>query len=159
MLTHARSYLNPLQAGGGGGRRRPFGSARGGRRPFGSALGGRRGGYFLISFSGFAIDRSKKYVKTIRNHIKFDAVDPQAAADNHPPPPGHNGQVYGTLQPPKPRQIVTASWNVDACTILPQPFVGGRRPFGSARGGRRPFGSVWPPTGRLAGEFLRILCL
>ena len=26
----------------GGGRRRPFGSARGGRRPFGSARGGRR---------------------------------------------------------------------------------------------------------------------
>ena len=64
------------------------------------------GGYSLDIFSGFAIDRSKKYIKTINIHIKIDAVDPQAAADNHPLP-GHNGQVYATLQPPKPRQIVT----------------------------------------------------
>ena len=46
---------------------------------------------FLVFFSGFANDRSKKYIKTIRNYIKIDAVDPQAAADNPPPPPGHNG--------------------------------------------------------------------
>ena len=45
--------------------------------------------YFLYIFSGFAIDRSKKYIKTIKNHKKIDAVDPQAAADN--PPPGNNG--------------------------------------------------------------------
>ena len=32
-----------------------------------------------------------------------------------------------TLQPPKPRQIVTVPGKVDACTILPQPFAGGRR--------------------------------
>ena len=49
------------------------------------------GVYFLYIFSGFAIDRSKKYIKTINNHMKIDAVDPQAAADNCPPPPGHNG--------------------------------------------------------------------
>ena len=63
------------------------------------------GGIFSI-FLGFAIDRSKKYIKTIKHHMKIDAVDPQAAANNHPPPPGHNGWVYGPLQPPKPRQIV-----------------------------------------------------
>ena len=49
------------------------------------------GGIFYIFFSGFAIDRSKKYIKTINIYIKTDAVDPQAAADNHPSPPGHNG--------------------------------------------------------------------
>ena len=43
------------------------------------------GSIFYIFFSGFAIDRSKKYVKVIKNHIKLDALDPQAAADNHPP--------------------------------------------------------------------------
>ena len=48
-------------------------------------------GIFYIYFSGFAIDRSKKYIKTIKISIKIDAVDPQAAADNHPLPPGHNG--------------------------------------------------------------------
>ena len=32
--------------------------------------------YFLYIFSGFAIDRSKKYIKTIKNYIKIDAVDP-----------------------------------------------------------------------------------
>ena len=47
-------------------------------------------GYFLYIFSGFAIDRSKKYIKSIKNHMKIDAVA-WAAADNHPPPPGHNG--------------------------------------------------------------------
>ena len=49
------------------------------------------GGVFFIYFSGFAIDRSKKYIKTIKNYMKIDAVDPQAAADNPPPPPGNNG--------------------------------------------------------------------
>ena len=44
--------------------------------------------YFLYIFSGFAIDRSKKYIKVIKIYIKFDAVDPQAAADN---PHGNNG--------------------------------------------------------------------
>ena len=44
-----------------------------------------RGGYFFIYFSGFAIDRSKKYIKTIENHMKIDAVNPQAAADTPPP--------------------------------------------------------------------------
>ena len=48
-------------------------------------------GVFFIYFSGFAIDRWKKYIKTIKNHIKIHAVDPQAAADNHPQTPGHNG--------------------------------------------------------------------
>ena len=42
---------------------------------------------FLVCFSGFATDRSKKYIKTIRNHIKIDAVDPQAAADKPPSTP------------------------------------------------------------------------
>ena len=28
----------------------------------------------LYIFTGFAIDRSKKYIKTIENHIKIDAV-------------------------------------------------------------------------------------
>ena len=31
---------------------------------------------FFIYFSGFAIDRSKKYIKVIKNHMKIDAVDP-----------------------------------------------------------------------------------
>ena len=61
---------------------------------------------FFGPFSGFAIDRSKKYIKTMKSDRKIDAVDPQAAADNLPPTPGHNGQVYGTLQPTKPHQIV-----------------------------------------------------
>ena len=34
------------------------------------------GVYSLYFFSGFAIDRSKKYIKTIQIHIKTDAVDP-----------------------------------------------------------------------------------
>ena len=34
------------------------------------------GGYFLYIFSGFAIDRSKMYIKTIEIYIKIDAVDP-----------------------------------------------------------------------------------
>ena len=46
--------------------------------------------HFLYIFTGFAIDRSKKCIKTIKNHMKIDALDPQAAADNHPPTPGHN---------------------------------------------------------------------
>ena len=49
------------------------------------------GGYLLYIFLGFAIDRSKKYIKNIETYIKIDAVDPQSAADNHPPTPGHNG--------------------------------------------------------------------
>ena len=49
------------------------------------------GGYFLYIFSGFAIDRSKKYIKIIKNHMKIDAVDPQAAADNPHTHPGNNG--------------------------------------------------------------------
>ena len=55
----------------------------------GEGWGGLRvtGGVFFIYFSGFAIDRSKKYIKTIKNDMKIDAVDPQAAADNPPPTP------------------------------------------------------------------------
>ena len=34
------------------------------------------GGVFLYIFSGFAIDRSKKYIKVIKNYMKIDAVDP-----------------------------------------------------------------------------------
>ena len=49
------------------------------------------GEYFLYIFSGFAIDRSKKYIKTIKIDRKIDAVDRQSAADNPPPPPGNNG--------------------------------------------------------------------
>ena len=49
------------------------------------------GDYFLYIFSGFAIDRSKKYIKVIKDYIKIDAVDSWAAADNRPPPTGHNG--------------------------------------------------------------------
>ena len=45
------------------------------------------GGYFLYIFSGFAIDRSKKYIKTTKNHKKIDAVNPQSAADTPPHPP------------------------------------------------------------------------
>ena len=41
-------------------------------------------GVFLNIFSGFAIDRWKKYIKTIKIYMKTDAVDPQAAADNPP---------------------------------------------------------------------------
>ena len=40
----------------------------------------------LYIFTGFAIDRSKKYMKTIKIDMKIDAVDPQAAADNPPQP-------------------------------------------------------------------------
>ena len=55
--------------------------------------------------------------------MKIDAVDPWAAADNPHPHPGHNGQVYATLQPPKPRQIVRVGRNVDACPILPHEAI------------------------------------
>ena len=34
------------------------------------------GGYFLYIFSGFAIDRSKKYIKTIKIDRKIGPVDP-----------------------------------------------------------------------------------
>ena len=42
-----------------------------------------------------------------------------------------------TLQPPNPRQIVMVVWNVDGCTILPQPFAGGRRRRPAAVGSLR----------------------
>ena len=47
--------------------------------------------FVTLCFSGFAIDRSKKYINVIKNHVKTDAVDPQAAADNPPASPDHNG--------------------------------------------------------------------
>ena len=65
---------------------------------------------------------SNKYIKVIKNSMKIDAVDLPAAADNPPATPDHNGKVYGLLQPPKPRQIVTVLPNADACTILPDPL-------------------------------------
>ena len=34
------------------------------------------GGVFFIYFSGFAIDRSKKYIKVSKNYMKIDDVDP-----------------------------------------------------------------------------------
>ena len=34
------------------------------------------GGYFSYISLGFAIDRSKKYIKVIENYMKIDAVDP-----------------------------------------------------------------------------------
>ena len=67
------------------------------------------GRYFLYIFSGFAIDRSKKYIKVIKNHKKIDAVDPWAAADNPPHPPVTMVRCpgpYNPLNPVKPRQIV-----------------------------------------------------
>ena len=45
------------------------GEGWGGLRVFG-------GRAFLYIFSGFAIDRSKKYIKTTKIYIKIDAVDP-----------------------------------------------------------------------------------
>ena len=44
--------------------------------PSGCRVTAAGGGYFLYIFSGFAIDRSKKYIKTIKNHMKIDGVDP-----------------------------------------------------------------------------------
>ena len=35
-------------------------------------------------------------------------------------------RCLGLYNPPKPRQIVTVPWNVDACTILPQPLTPSR---------------------------------
>ena len=32
--------------------------------------------FFFNIFTGFAIDRWKKYIKTIKNYMKIDAVDP-----------------------------------------------------------------------------------
>ena len=65
---------------------------------------------FSYIFTGFAIDRSKKYIKIIKIDRKIDAVDPQAAADNPP----HHPLVtmvrclgpYNLPTPLKPRQIV-----------------------------------------------------
>ena len=53
------------------------------------------GGSLYIFFSGFAIDRSKKHIKVIENYIKIDAVDPWAAADNHPPAPQTPANIAG----------------------------------------------------------------
>ena len=39
-----------------------------------------------------------------------------------PHPPVTTVGCMRPYNPPKPRQIVTVSWNVDACTILPQPL-------------------------------------
>ena len=93
--------------------------------------------------------------------------------------PHPRSQWLGAWAPTTPQTPSNSavSWNVDACTILPQspgrppsgrlaavggpsgrPAAfgsarGGRRPFGSARGGRRPFGSArggrrwWNPLG------------
>ena len=44
-----------------------------------------------FSHAGYATEASKKYIKVIKNPMKIDAVDPWAAADNPPTPPGHNG--------------------------------------------------------------------
>ena len=60
------------------------------------------GRVFFYIFSGFAIDRSKKYIKTIKIDMKIDAVDPQAAADNRPPPPGHNVRSTSPYNPQNP---------------------------------------------------------
>ena len=81
----------------------PSGRLAEGRRPFGSAgrlrVGSRRSAalrvgprpscrlaafkglvllllLFFWYFLGFAIDRSKTYIKVIKNHTKIDAVDP-----------------------------------------------------------------------------------
>ena len=59
-------------------------------------------GIFYNFFSGFAIDRSKKYMKAIENYIKIDAVDPQAAADNHPPPLVTMDRCLAPYNPPNP---------------------------------------------------------
>ena len=59
------------------------------------------GGYFLYTFSGFAIDRSKKYIKTIKIDRKIDAVDPQRAADNPPSTP--RSQWLGLWPPTTPQ--------------------------------------------------------
>ena len=50
------------------------GVGRGGKRWGGADV--TEGWYFLYIFLGFAIDRSKKYIKVIKNYIKIDAVDP-----------------------------------------------------------------------------------
>ena len=70
------------------------------------------------------------------------------------PPPGHNGQVYGTLQPSKTRQIVRCLGMLTHARSYFPPrgrlaAVGG--PSGRLAEGRRPFGSARPPSGRLAG--------
>ena len=59
-------------------------------------------------------------------------------------------RCMGPYNPSKNPSNSAVSWNVDACTILPQPARGGRRPFGSARG-RSAALRVGPrPSGRLA---------
>ena len=50
-----------------------------------------------------------------------------------------------TLQPPKPRQIVTVPGKVDACTILPQPLTPSTLCRGSARA--RSTRSIGDPLG------------
>ena len=61
------------------------------------------------TISGFAIDRSKKYIKTIKNHMKIDAVNPQAAADNHPPPPVTMVRCPDPYNPTKPSKTPSNS--------------------------------------------------
>ena len=56
------------------------------------------GGIFYTFFLGFAIDRSKKYIKVIKIYVKIDAVDPWAAAD--PPRSQWLGVCTPRLPPP-----------------------------------------------------------
>ena len=56
----------------------------------------------LLHFSGFAIDRSKKYMKTIKIDVKIDAVDPWAAADSPPHPPVTTDRSMGPYNPKIP---------------------------------------------------------
>ena len=61
-------------------------------------------------FTGFATDRSKKYIKTIKIYIKIEAVDPQAAADNPPPHPPvtmvRSMEPYNPQNPVKQRGVL-----------------------------------------------------
>ena len=57
---------------------------------------------FFYQFSGFAIDRSKKSIKTIKHYIKIDAVDPWADADIPPHPPVTTDRSMGPYNPQIP---------------------------------------------------------
>ena len=57
--------------------------------------------------------------------MKIDAIDPQAAADNPPQPPVTMVRCPDPYNPPETLKTPSnsaVSWNVDACTILPQLF-------------------------------------
>ena len=68
----------------------------------GEGWGGLRvtgGGIFYIFFSGFAIDRSKKYMKVIKNYMKLMRLTPRQLQTTAPQPPVTMVSCMGPYNP------------------------------------------------------------